>query len=203
MAMQHSGEDAGGYAVEGMINYLLSDDINAQKIRNDFVYYFISMMNPDGVFHGVSRYTSNMQDLNDEWIRNISEELEMPMEVEFVQKWIMDQYKRNKTIDLFIDIHCHLQKNRNIAFLDKSKERENLKNLTNIMNKYWPNVRYSYNNSAGRLAGNFAAQLNIPSLTVEFTQSYESEGSGKYLEIDDYRLFGEDMVKTITENFNN
>ncbi|MFP4366462.1 MAG: M14-type cytosolic carboxypeptidase [bacterium] len=201
-AMQHSGEDAGGYSAEGIINFLLSDNIEAQKIRDEYVYYIVPVMNPDGVFHGVSRYTPKMQDLNDEWVREDTDEMDSPMEVEFLKNWIIDRYKNNNSIDLFIDIHCHLQRNLNIAFLDRSKETEALKELTELMRNYWPHVRYGHRYSPARLAVNFTAELNIPSLVVEFTQAYESDGDGNYLTIDDYRQFGEDMVKSITSFLN-
>lgn len=160
------------------------------------------MMNPDGVYHGVSRYTPKMQDLNDEWIREDSDEMDTPVEVKFAKQWITDQYKKDNTIDLFVDIHCHLQKNLNIAFLDRSKETEALKGLTENMRKHWPYVRYGYRYSPARLAVNFTSGLDIPSLVVEFTQAYESDGDGNYLTIDDYRQFGEDMLRAITDSLN-
>lgn len=203
MAMQHSGEDAGGYSVEGMINFLLSDNKEAKRIRENYSYYFIPMMNPDGVYHGVSRYTPKMQDLNDEWIREDSDKLEQPLELEFVKRWLKKQYNYNDTIDLFVDFHCHLQKSRDIAFLDKSKDKEALKGLLESMKNFWPHIRYAYRPYPGRRSGNFTTQFGIPSLTVELTQSYEMEGSRDYFNIDDYRIFGEDMIKAITIFFEN
>jgi len=203
MALQHPGEDAGGYSVEGIINFLLSDNIQAQKIRDEYIYYIIPMMNPDGVFHGVSRYTPKMQDLNNEWGGEDPNRIKTtPQEVKFVKNWITNKYKENITIDLFVDIHCHLQKNRNIAFLDRSKKTEVLRELKENMNEYWPHVRYSHSYFSGRRASNYAAKLGIPALVVEFTQSYEKEGKGNYLNIEDYRLFGEDMIKAIRNFFN-
>ena len=202
MAMQHSGEDAGGFSVEGIINFLLSDNTEAQRIRDDYTYYIIPMMNPDGVYHGVSRYSPLMQDLNDEWVRDDTDILDVPVEVEFAKGWITEQHNMNNTMDLFIDIHCHLQRNLFNAFLDRSSETEALKGLTENMRKYWPHVRYGHRYSPARLAVNFTSGLGIPSLLVEFTQAYESDGDGNYLTIDDYRQFGEDMVRAITDSLN-
>ena len=201
IAMQHAGEDAGGYSVEGIIDYLLSDTHETRNILDNYVYYIVPMMNPDGVYHGVSRYTPKMQDMNDEWVREESDPLDSPVEVEFVKKWITERLNSNKKIDLFIDIHCHTQGNRYNAFLDRSMEKEALRGLTDNMRKYWPHLRYSYRYSPARLAVNYTARLEIPSVTLEFTQSYENNGNGLYLGIDDYRKFGRDMVRAITDTF--
>ena len=201
IAMQHAGEDAGGYSVEGIIDYLLSDTRETRNILDNYVYYIVPMMNPDGVYHGVSRYTPKMQDMNDEWVREESDPLDSPVEVEFVKNWITGRLDSNKNIDLFIDIHCHTQRNRYNAFLDRSSENEALRELTDNMRKYWPHLRYSYRYSSGRLAVNYTAPFGIPSVTLEFTQSYESDGDGQYMGIEDYRRFGKDMVRAITATF--
>lgn len=64
---QHAAETASSHMLEGMINFLISDDVNACGLRNHFVWYIVPMVNPDGVYLGNSRATSEGVDPNRDW----------------------------------------------------------------------------------------------------------------------------------------
>ena len=50
--------------MEGMIKFLVSDDINAIKLRDRFVFKIVPMLNPDGVTVGNYRCSLAAVDLN-------------------------------------------------------------------------------------------------------------------------------------------
>lgn len=58
MARNHAYESAGSYCVEGMIRWLLSDDPLARFYLAKYVFHFLPMTNPDGVYNGMSRLTA-------------------------------------------------------------------------------------------------------------------------------------------------
>ncbi len=58
MARNHAYESAGNYCVEGMVEWLLSEDSLSKYFLTNFVFYFLPMTNPDGVYNGLSRLTS-------------------------------------------------------------------------------------------------------------------------------------------------
>lgn len=58
MARNHAYESAGNYCVEGMVDWLLSDDSLVKYFLSKFSFYFLPMTNPDGVYNGLSRLTS-------------------------------------------------------------------------------------------------------------------------------------------------
>jgi cytosolic carboxypeptidase protein 2/3 len=89
MALQHAGEDAGGYLVEGLINYLISEDPGAQEAREKFIFHIIPMMNPDGMVNGITRYNTAMEDLNNIWL---NDERAQP-EVTGVKNWVDRWYR--------------------------------------------------------------------------------------------------------------
>jgi hypothetical protein len=61
----HAYETAGDYCIEGMIRFLLSGDHIAAYFLDRYRFYFIPMMNVDGVVHGQARFTaSGGADLN-------------------------------------------------------------------------------------------------------------------------------------------
>jgi Zinc carboxypeptidase len=57
-ARDHAYETAGSFCVEGLVEYLLSDDALAGRIRSQFHIIIHPMTNPDGVHNGMSRLTS-------------------------------------------------------------------------------------------------------------------------------------------------
>ena len=63
----HPGESQASHVVHGLIEYLLSDEPEAQEIRDKFVVKVIPMLNPDGVIHGNYRVSLLGADLNRRW----------------------------------------------------------------------------------------------------------------------------------------
>jgi hypothetical protein len=56
-ARNHPYETSGSYIVEDMVRFLLGDSEKAKQLRSDFVFYFLPMMNPDGVALGMNQRT--------------------------------------------------------------------------------------------------------------------------------------------------
>ncbi|MCF6177371.1 MAG: hypothetical protein L3J71_16580 [Victivallaceae bacterium] len=57
-ARNHANESSGSYCVEGMLQWLLSDDPLAEYALSRHEFYFIPMSNPDGVADGMARHTA-------------------------------------------------------------------------------------------------------------------------------------------------
>ena len=191
IALQHAGEDAGGYYMEGMINYLLSESPGAVKARRKFVFYMVPMMNPDGIYKGITRYNANMEDLNNVWIGNGNNE----PEVEGIKDWVNRFYKNGNQLDLFIDVHNHTQKYRINLFFSTN---DNMDDLAISVQPYWP-VKFR-SASFGNSARSFASEMNILGGTLELSQSKIGK-YGEYLTINDYHKFGAGTVKGIMEYF--
>mmetsp|Transcript_4498 Transcript_4498/g.6758 ORF Transcript_4498/g.6758 Transcript_4498/m.6758 type:complete len:188 (-) Transcript_4498:785-1348(-) len=60
----HPGESQASYIVEGILQFLVSDDEVARYLRNNFVFKIIPMLNPDGVLVGNYRTSLSGLDLN-------------------------------------------------------------------------------------------------------------------------------------------
>ena len=190
LALQHAGEDAGAYMAEGLINFLISDDEEAQKARERFNYMIIPMMNPDGIYNGTSRYNMEMEDLNNIWL---NDEKAQP-EVTGVKEWVESWCAEGNEIDLFIDIHNHSQFHQYNVFIFQDHSQDS---LVSIMDKYWP-IRIWHSEFEGSSCAYFHRQ-GIPSGTIELSQSHLTDG--KYLEIEDYHSFGKGTVIAINEYF--
>lgn len=57
-ARNHANESSGSYCVEGMLQWLLSNDSLAKYALSRHEFYFIPMSNPDGVADGMARHTA-------------------------------------------------------------------------------------------------------------------------------------------------
>lgn len=60
----HPGESNSSLIMNGVIDYLISDEEKADYLRNNFVFKIIPMLNPDGVIVGNYRCSLIGQDLN-------------------------------------------------------------------------------------------------------------------------------------------
>lgn len=60
----HPGESNSSFIMEGLIDYLISEDAGALKLRNKFVFKIVPMLNPDGVIIGNYRCSLSANDLN-------------------------------------------------------------------------------------------------------------------------------------------
>ena len=192
MALQHAGEDAGGFLAKGLINYLISGDPGAKQAREKFIFHIIPMMNPDGIVNGISRYNTAMEDLNNIWL---NDEKAQP-EVTGVKNWVDRWYEEGNTIDLFIDVHNHTQFHNYHAFIFQD---HSLDSLVTVMNDHWP-IRIWHSEFEGSSCAWFFRQ-GIPSGTIELSQS--KVGDGPYLTIEDYLDYGAGTVKGIVAFFEN
>lgn len=195
--LQHAGEYCGGYVVEGLIRFLLSDDESAALARKTTLYKIIPMMNPDGIFNGVTRFNANLEDLNQEWDDDFTDTLHLPVESEVacVKKWIREWKNSGKSIHLGLDIHSQGQQG-SMNLLHTPKDM--LATLTPYLNKYWP-VKYVPMEFSGSLNDCLAKEFYIPSGTFEIPQSRIKDGA--YLTIDDYHLYGKGIALGITDYF--
>jgi hypothetical protein len=190
IALQHAGEDAGGYMAEGMIDFLISDNEEAKKARAKYNYMVVPMMNPDGIYNGTSRYNMEMEDLNNIWLNDKKAQ----PEVTGVKNWVASWYAAEKEIDLFIDIHNHSQFHQYHVFIFQDHDQDS---LVTIMDNYWP-IRIWHSEFEGSSCAYFHRQ-GIPSGTIELSQSHLEDG--KYLGIDDYHSYGMGTVKALTAYF--
>ena len=60
----HPGESNSSYVMEGLLQYLVSEEEPARVLRERFVFKIVPMLNPDGVIIGNYRCSLSCHDLN-------------------------------------------------------------------------------------------------------------------------------------------
>lgn len=197
--LQHAGEFSGGYVMEGLITFLLSDNEQAGIARKNIIFKLIPMMNPDGIFHGMTRFNANYEDLNQEWDDDFTDSIHLPLEPEVacVKQWLRKCKSAGQQINLGLDIHSQGQEGvMNLLHTPNNT----LPNLTQHLAKYWP-VEYIPMEFSGSLNNCLAREFQVPSGTLEIPQS--RIGNAAYLTIADYLNYGSGIALGITSYFLN
>jgi len=102
---QHAHETASSHMLKGMIDFLISTDSDAERMRDNHVWYIVPMVNPDGVYLGKSRGTSEGRDPNRDWKNNET------VEIKIVRDHI-NLIDNTYEIDFFIDWHSQMNDDR-------------------------------------------------------------------------------------------
>lgn len=97
----HASEVTGEFITEGMMRFLLnSSDANASLLRQNFIFFFMPMVNVDGVYRGLTRGKPSGEDLNREY-----DEASPEPEAKSVIEWISYVEQTYGRIDAFADMH--------------------------------------------------------------------------------------------------
>jgi hypothetical protein len=102
-ARAHAFEAGGNWAVEGLVQKLLSNDEDAKRYLKTYCVYILPMANKDGVARGKTRFNANGYDLNRKWDKP-ADSLVAP-ENYYLEQWLHRMIKANKKPDLGLDIH--------------------------------------------------------------------------------------------------
>ena len=104
ISRQHAAETSGSFLLEGIIDFLISDDEYAAGFRDNYVWYIAPMINPDGVYLGKPRSSSEGNDPNRDWNPSNTD----TVEVVIVRDHI-DSVNAAHGIDMLADFHSQMQ----------------------------------------------------------------------------------------------
>jgi hypothetical protein len=102
MARQHAWESGTSWVAEGALRFLLSNDLEAVRIRDAFIFKIFPMADPDGVVRGGVRFNAHGYDLNRNW--DAVEARLMP-EIHAQRQAILDWVDGGHRLDLFLTLH--------------------------------------------------------------------------------------------------
>jgi ribosomal protein S24E len=105
-ARVHPGEVSASWIAKGILDFLTSDEPEANALRDLFVFKIVPMLNPDGVIAGNYRCSLSGDDLNRKY-DNPDQELHRPI---YYMKKLVKDFKAERDIVLFTDLHAHSRK---------------------------------------------------------------------------------------------
>ena len=115
-ARVHPGESSSSFVIQGVIEFLLSNETKAISLRKNYIFKIIPMLNPDGVIRGNFRMNSVGKDLNRMWME---ENEENSPSVFYCHKMIQKTLN-SRNIHFFCDFHGHSSKNNFFLYSCKS-----------------------------------------------------------------------------------
>ena len=104
---QHAAETSGSHMLQGLIEFLVSDDPYAAGFRDGYVWYIAPMLNPDGVFRGHSRANAEGNDPNRDWHEDNHDSVEISL-----VRAHLDSIDATVGVDMFIDWHSQMNDTR-------------------------------------------------------------------------------------------
>jgi len=103
-ARVHPGESVGSWMMKGALDFLVdSNSVEAEYLRQHFVFKVVPMLNPDGVINGNYRCSLAGCDLNRRWKRP-SKVLHPTI---FATKQLCHQFSKERDLQIFCDFHGH------------------------------------------------------------------------------------------------
>lgn len=112
----HPGESNSSYVVQGLIEFLTSNNVIAIKLRKHFIFKIVPMLNPDGVIRGNFRMNTLGKDLNRMWV---DAEPQTTPTIHYTKQMIQKTVN-SRDIYLFCDFHGHSTKNNFFLYSCKS-----------------------------------------------------------------------------------
>lgn len=197
----HPGETHSSYIIQGLLNYLLSKDREAELLRKHYVFYVIPMLNPDGVIHGNSRCSTSGSDLNRQWTLP-SEKLHPTI---FHAKELIKMVSELYEIAMFCDLHGHSKK-QNVFLYGCHKNPKNTMHsgilIPSFMAQSNPFFDYSQCHFRLEKSKESTARITIHrEFNVKYSYTIECSMSGvdtaqNYFSIEDLEHIGRDLSRS-------
>ena len=103
VARTHPGETCSSFAMEGFMDFLFSDTALAYRLRSNFSWLLIPMINPDGVICGFYRPGLSGDDMNRVW--QSPDPILHPTAYRTLD--LIETLKKTRPIHFFLDFHGH------------------------------------------------------------------------------------------------
>ncbi len=216
VARQHSAEVTGSYNAEGLIDFLLSEDKDAQLVRKYATVNIVPMANPDGVIAGNYRDNIKGVNLNRVWDGTANEE-DAP-EILSIAREIEAWVDSGQPYTFFADLHSTSGNSPHFAFhadFDQIPEKykypdrysEDGKLYLKLVEKYAPHFD-PYRGASSSDNQQLAAQrqrfeYGVISYTFESGYSRVNHGEHRehFLTIDHHHAVGRAIIQSLVDYY--
>jgi hypothetical protein len=169
----HAGETLGTYTYEGLINWLISDDARAARLREDAEFLCYPVLNPGGRFAGSSRGTVDhiTVDPNGRWNPSLwgtYAEIKATGEA-----MLADVVSTPGTLDVFIDFHSTIPAapGDDFGFIEY-EQGDNLADFWVELRSIQPNILQTDSTGTSWTSANFADLLLGAEVDITFETQF-------------------------------
>lgn len=112
----HTSESPASWHLDGFIDGILADTPEAEAIRKSIIFYINPYVNPDGVYHGLSRSNTNGVNLEINWGRP---ENQTEQEVKVLKAKMSELIAQDGSFDMYLGMHSQVA-NRGTYWIHKA-----------------------------------------------------------------------------------
>jgi len=206
LARQHSGEVTGAWVMDGILRYLASEE--GRELLERFNWWFVPMVDVDGVEEGFYGKDQIWKDLNRAWHPSFPTRLELVA----VQRDLC-YFHENCGGNLMLDLHGPAHRERDcyftVAYETNDEHRAQLRALQAAINSdldkdgrqhvdfIEKKAGSNTSSQSGMTGADYARHIGMNGCTIEI--NYQGERSGYNYEICDYRRIGRAVAKAVAE----
>lgn len=169
----HAGETLGTYTYEGLINWLISDDPRAARLRQDAEFLCYPVLNPGGRFAGSSRATVDhiTIDPNGRWNPSLWQDYQ---EVKATgEAMLADVVATPGDLDVFIDFHSTIPSSPGDDFgFIEYEQGDNLADFWVELKSIQPNILDTDSTGSSWTTANFADLLLGAEVDITFETQF-------------------------------
>ncbi|KAF5302930.1 hypothetical protein FQA39_LY02110 [Lamprigera yunnana] len=99
----HAGETPSSWIMKGILDFLTSNSSTAKKLRENFIFKLVPMLNPDGVVVGNTRLSLTGKDLNRQYKNVVKNQFPSI----WYTKLLIERISSKENIAMYCDLHAH------------------------------------------------------------------------------------------------
>lgn len=108
MAGTHANETLGNWTLEGLVDFLVSDDLRAAQLRQRAEFYVYPMSNPDGRSAGMNRTTVQEQNVDPNRVWDSASNYNNQTDIRTIGQSM--RFDTGGEVDYFVDFHSTVNK---------------------------------------------------------------------------------------------
>jgi hypothetical protein len=201
-ARQHAWETGTSHVMEGALRFITSEEPAARALRENVVFRFTPMMDPDGCATGNVRFNANGYDVNRHWdevdLRRKDFLQRMP-EIWYVKKAILGTIGSGQPIDLMLNLH-------NTETAEYLETQVNDLDLRDLMSRFFaelvatttfdPSQPLRFTEQPDHTTNSLYRERKIPVLLME-QRIGTSKKLGRRVTVQDRLEFGRQLITTM------
>ncbi|CAI2365726.1 unnamed protein product [Moneuplotes crassus] len=211
----HPGEAQSSWVMQGLIEFLVSNDPVAVQLRKHYIFKILPMLNPDGVIYGNYRCSLLGFDLNRRWL---DPRKHLDPTIYYLKK-MMKVFQEETQIELFCDLHGHSRKKNAFMYGCTYDNKEGKGFTKNFKLRSFPSLLSNKNDFFNFKGCSFKLEKSkektgrivcfkelgiLHSYTQESTfygrdmRDCDDEGTDLHMGIEDFQNLGKDLVRTLS-----
>lgn len=201
-ARQHAWETGTSFTMEGALRWAISNDPEAVKLRDQVIFKFTPMLDPDGCATGKVRFNANGLDVNRHWsevdLRHKDFLKTMP-EVWYAKKAILSQHAR-KPIDVMVNLHNTKSEYLETQAVDDAPQAMFSKLFDNLQSKtlFDPTRKLGLRMTAVNDTNSLYREARVPVALMEL-RTLKGPKLGRYTTHEDRLKFGSQLIRVMAE----